>query len=78
MADCGGHSGLPRGNYAALVEGTALKASAVQHPIGLVKFAEEVFLLLLRQETRLCSFDVLQETPKDAQLQINFDCILAF
>lgn len=65
----GGHSGLPLGYYAAVVERSALKGSALQHPIGLVKIAEEVFLLLLGQKTRLCSFDVLQEPQKYAQVQ---------
>lgn len=36
-----------------------LKGSPLHHPIGLTQFAQELFLLLFRQEARLCRIDVL-------------------
>lgn len=70
---CNGHSGLSLGYYTALVEASSLEGSALQHPIGLVKTEEEFRLLLLRQKTRLCRFDVLQKTVRDSRgVQVQF------
>lgn len=64
---CDGHSGLSLGRYTALVEASSSEGRALQHPIGLVKTDEEFRLLLLRQKTRLCRFDVLQKTARHSR-----------
>lgn len=38
---------------------SGLKGVALYHPVGFVKTAEELFLLLLGEEARLCRSDVL-------------------
>lgn len=44
---------------------SGLKGGALYHPVGLVQSLEELLLLLLRQEARLCRLDVLQDTSQE-------------
>lgn len=49
---------FPLGSLLPQISLSGLKGSRVFHPIGLMQLVEELFLLLLRQEARLCRIDV--------------------
>lgn len=56
---------FPLGQIPPQTSSSGLKGGALYHPVGLVQSLEELLLLLLRQEARLCRLDVLQDTSQE-------------